>query len=163
MKYVIMGVSGSGKSSVGEALSAAIRAPYIDGDDLHPAENIRKMSQGIPLTDADRWPWLEQVGLRLRQEAGTVIIGCSALRRIYRDHIREAAGEAVTFIHLAGSKALIAGRMGARKGHFMPSSLLDSQFATLEPPEPDELSITVDIDQPVEDMVAGIVAAIGRT
>lgn len=160
MKYVIMGVSGSGKSSVGEALSAVIGAPYIDGDDLHPAENIAKMSAGIPLTDADRWPWLDKVGERLARHEGPVFIGCSALKRIYRDRIREAAGSPVTFIHLAGPKSLIAGRMAHRSGHFMPGSLLDSQYAALEPPGPEEGALTISIDQPLDAMIEQITTAL---
>lgn len=160
MKYVIMGVSGCGKSSVGEALSRTIGAPYIDGDDLHPAANIAKMSAGIPLDDEDRQPWLQKVGETLANHPGPVLIGCSALKRRYRDLIRTAAGEAVTFIHLSGSKDLIAGRMSRRSGHFMPGSLLDSQFAALEPPDPGEKTVTVSIDQPLQAIVAEIAGAI---
>lgn len=159
MKYVIMGVSGSGKSSVGEALSRAIGAPYLDGDDLHPASNIVKMSAGIPLDDDDRWPWLEKVGEMLAAHPGEVIIGCSALKRIYRDRIRKAAGSDVTFIHLTGPKELIAARMNHRAGHFMPSSLLDSQFKTLEPPAQDAKAMAISIDQPLDGIVGDIMAA----
>ncbi len=162
MKYVIMGVSGSGKSSVGEALSAASGMSYIDGDDLHPAANIAKMSAGIPLSDEDRWPWLEKVGQELASAKDGVIVGCSALKRIYRDHIRQAAGGDVTFIHLSGPKALIAARMRERSGHFMPGSLLDSQFAALEPPSSDEQAVTVSIDQPLTRIVADILDGIGK-
>lgn len=158
MKFVIMGVSGSGKTSVGEALSAHLGAPYIDGDALHPPANIAKMSAGIPLTDDDRWPWLEQVGETLRRTPGTVLIGCSALKRRYRDRIRESAGTPVTFLYLQGEKSLIAERMGRRTGHFMPATLLDSQFQALEPPEPGERAITVRIDQPLEGIVADSLA-----
>lgn len=157
MKYVIMGVSGSGKSSVGEALSAAIGAPYVDGDDLHPRSNIEKMSAGIPLTDTDRWPWLDKVGETLRSRPGRVIVGCSALKRIYRDRIRQAADDKVVFIHLVGSKSLIAERMKHRSGHFMPGSLLDSQFAALEYPEADEDAVTISIDQSLGGIVSDIV------
>ncbi|MBB4066632.1 gluconokinase [Gellertiella hungarica] len=160
MKYVIMGVSGSGKSSVGEALSAAMDVPYADGDDLHPAENIARMSAGIPLTDEDRWPWLRAVGEALRAHAGDMIIGCSALKRRYRDCIRQAAGEPVTFIHLDGPRGLIEARMQDRRGHFMPASLLDSQFAALERPDADEDAVTVSIDQPVEGIVADILISL---
>jgi gluconokinase len=156
MKYVIMGVSGSGKSSVGEALSQAMGAPYLDGDDLHPAANIAKMSAGIPLDDDDRWPWLDKVGEMLASHAGEVIVGCSALKRSYRDRIRTAAGSDVTFIHLTGPKELIAARMNHRAGHFMPSSLLDSQFRTLEPPGSDEKAMEISIDQPLDGIVADI-------
>ncbi|HUG63254.1 MAG TPA: gluconokinase, partial [Methylomirabilota bacterium] len=149
LRVVLMGVAGCGKSVVGAALSARLGVPYRDGDDLHPAANIAKMSRGDPLTDDDRWPWLFQVGATL---AGSepMIVGCSSLKRRYRDAIRERAGAAVTFVHLAGSRAVIEKRMTARTGHFMPTSLLDSQFATLEPPGRDERAVTVDIDQTVE-------------
>jgi len=154
-RIVIMGVSGCGKSSVGAALSDALGIPYREGDDLHPPANIAKMRAGETLTDADRWPWLDLVAQDLAAQA-PVILGCSALRRAYRDRIREGAGGPVCFVHLAGSPALIATRMAARSGHFMPASLLDSQFASLEPPEPDEEAITVDIDQPLDRLVEDI-------
>ncbi|MCF1452410.1 gluconokinase [Agrobacterium vitis] len=161
-KLVLMGVSGCGKSSVGAALAASLGAVYIDGDDLHPPQNIARMQAGIPLGDEDRWPWLEAVGTRLAGERGTTIIGCSALKRAYRDRIREKAGGSVRFIHLAGSHAVIARRVSERPGHFMPASLLDSQFAALEPPLADEQAVTVDIDQPLDSLVAAIVSAIGE-
>jgi gluconokinase len=154
-RIVIMGVSGCGKSTVGAALSDALGIPYREGDDLHPPANIAKMRAGEALTDADRWPWLDLVAQDLAAQA-PVILGCSALRRAYRDRIREGAGGPVCFVHLAGSPALIATRMAARSGHFMPASLLDSQFASLEPPEPDEEAITVDIDQPLDRLVEDI-------
>jgi gluconokinase len=153
-KIIVMGVAGSGKSSVGVALAAAMGASYIDGDDLHSAENIAKMSAGIALTDDDRWPWLTRIGDTLAQHPGTILIGCSALKRVYRDLIRKTAGSPVTFIHCAGSRALIAERMAKRPGHFMPTSLLDSQFAALEPPGADEAAITLDIATPLLDLVA---------
>ena len=155
-----MGVAGCGKSSVGVALAAALGLPYRDGDDLHPAENVAKMAAGVPLTDADRAPWLADVGAALAHDA-PLIIGCSALKRRYRDQIRATAGGAVTFVHLAGSRAVIEARMAARQNHFMPVSLLDSQFAALEPPLPDEPSLTVDIDQPLDRVVDEIVAGLG--
>jgi len=154
-RIVVMGVSGCGKSSVGAALSEALGIPYRDGDDLHPPANVAKMRAGEALTDADRWPWLDRVAQELASLA-PVIVGCSALRRAYRDRIRAGAGGPVLFVHLAGSRALIAARMAARSGHFMPASLLESQFATLEPPGPDEAAITVDIDQPMDRLVADI-------
>lgn len=147
-----MGVAGCGKSSVGEALSLRLGVPYRDGDDLHPPENVAKMRAGIPLTDEDRWPWLDRVAQVLAREA-PVIVGCSALKRRYRDRIRQAGP--VTFVYLQGSRNLIAGRMAERKGHYMPLSLLDSQFAALEPPGPDE-AITVSIDQPLEAIVRDV-------
>lgn len=149
-----MGVSGCGKSSVGAALSARLGIPYFDGDDLHKSEAVAKMRDGVPLTDADRWPWLDRVAGVLQDEA-PVIIGCSALKRVYRDRIRAGAGGPVTFVHLAGSRELIASRMGARTGHYMPTSLLDSQFAALEPPGPEE-AITVDIALDLPDLVNAV-------
>ena len=146
-RIVIMGVSGCGKSSVGAGLAERFGIPYRDGDDLHPTANVDKMRAGVPLTDDDRWPWLDRVATVLRDEA-PMIVGCSALRRVYRDRIRQSAGGPVTFIHLAGDRAVIAERMAARTGHYMPTTLLDSQFATLEPPGSDE-ALTVDIDQPL--------------
>ena len=153
-RLVIMGVSGCGKSSVGARLAARLGLNYRDGDDLHPPENVAKMRAGMPLTDADRWPWLDRVGQVFLAEA-PVIVGCSALKRAYRDRIRTAAGGPVTFVHLAGSQEVIAARMALRQGHYMPLSLLDSQFAALEPPAAEE-AITVSIDQPLEALVADI-------
>lgn len=161
-KYVLMGVSGSGKSSVGAALSAETGALYIDGDDLHPQANIEKMSAGIPLTDEDRWPWLSAVGERLGEHEGVLFIGCSALKRSYRALICKKAAAPVMFIHLAGAREVIAERMQHRPGHFMPTSLLDNQFATLELPDSDELSIETDIGKPLEDVVKDILTKIGR-
>lgn len=157
-RIVIMGVSGCGKSSVGAALGAALGIPYRDGDDLHPAANVEKMRNGIPLTDGDRWPWLDRVAHVLNDEA-PVIVGCSALRRAYRDRIRSGAGGAVRFVHLAGSRDIIAARMAARTGHYMPTTLLDSQFATLEAPGPDE-ALTLDIDAPLKALVGAILGDI---
>ena len=157
-RIVIMGVSGCGKSSVGAALGAQLGIPYRDGDDLHPAANVEKMRNGIPLNDGDRWPWLDRVAHVLNDEA-PVIVGCSALRRAYRDRIRSGAGGAVRFVHLAGSRDIIAARMAARTGHYMPTTLLDSQFATLEAPGPDE-ALTLDIDAPLEALVGAILADI---
>ncbi|WP_246102869.1 gluconokinase [Rhizobium straminoryzae] len=159
-RIVLMGVAGCGKSSVGETLAARLGAVYVDGDELHPPENITKMSRGEPLTDEDRWPWLTRVGRSLASAEGIRIIGCSALKRRYRDLIRHEAVSPVVFVHLSGSRDLIAGRMAARTGHFMPTSLLDSQFAALELPEADEQAITVDIGQPLEAVVAKIATSL---
>ena len=153
-RLVIMGVSGCGKSSVGAGLATRLGLNYRDGDDLHPPENVAKMRAGMPLTDADRWPWLDRVGQVFLANA-PVIVGCSALKRAYRDRIRTAAGGPVTFVNLAGSQEVIAARMALRQGHYMPLSLLDSQFAALEPPAAEE-AITVSIDQPLEALVADI-------
>lgn len=156
LRIVIMGVAGCGKSSVGEGLAARLGIPYQDGDDLHPAASVAKMRAGIPLTDDDRWPWLDRVARDLHDRA-PLIIGCSALRRAYRDRIRAGAGGPVRFVHLAGDRDLIAGRMAQRQGHYMPLSLLDSQFAALEPPGPDE-ALTIDIDQPLPAIIDRIAA-----
>lgn len=152
IRVVIMGVSGCGKSSVGEGLSRHLGIPYRDGDDLHPAANVEKMRAGQPLTDADRWPWLDRVASVLANDA-PVIVGCSALRRTYRDRLRAGAGGPVTFVHLTGPREMIAKRMSARSGHYMPLSLLDSQLAALESPGLDE-ALTIDIDQPLAAIIA---------
>lgn len=159
-RFVVMGVSGCGKSSVGAILAAHLAGIYVDGDDLHPAANVAKMRVGIPLTDGDRWPWLDKVGACLALADDTALIGCSALKRVYRDRIRAAVGAPVFFIHLAGTKEIILRRMEARQDHFMPPALLDSQFAALEPPGSDEWAITVDIDQPLDAIVVAIIAAL---
>ena len=156
LRVVIMGVSGCGKSSVGEGLAARLGIPYRDGDDLHPPANVEKMRAGIPLTDDDRWPWLDRVAGVLATEA-PLIVGCSALRRAYRDRLRTGAGGPVQFVHLTGSRDLIAARMATRTGHYMPLTLLDSQFAALEPPGPEE-AFTLDIDQPLPALIDTIAA-----
>jgi len=158
-RVVMMGVSGCGKSAVGTALAARLGVPYVDGDDLHPPANVALMAQGQPLTDADRRPWLDRVAQVLADDA-PVIVGCSALRRRYRDQIRAGAGGPVRFVHLTGPRALIAARMAARTGHYMPLSLLDSQFAALEPPGPDEAALTIDITDPPQVLALRIAAAL---
>ncbi len=157
-RFVVMGVAGCGKSTVGAALAGRIGASYVDGDDLHPAANIARMSAGQPLTDDDRWPWLDRVGAALRDASGVALIGCSALKRAYRDGIRIAAAAPVGFLHLAGTREVIAARMARRSGHFMPLSLLDSQFAALEPLAADEAGATVDIAAPLDAVVDGLEA-----
>lgn len=159
-KFVVMGVSGCGKSSVGTAVAEKLGIGYIDGDDLHPTENIAKMSRGEPLTDSDRVPWLVRVGQRLAEIDGPVIIGCSALKRAYREIIRDKAGEPVCFLHLEGSRETLFERMANRSGHFMPVALLESQLATLEPPGLEETVITADIEQPFDQLVDALVATI---
>jgi gluconokinase len=150
---VVMGVAGCGKTSVGEALAAALAVPFTEGDKLHPPSNVAKMSSGTPLTDDDRWPWLEMIGLALKGDNGQ-IAACSALKRSYRERIAARAGRPVSFIFLDGSREILEKRMHERKGHFMPASLLDSQLATLERPAPDERALRLDIDQPVDLLVA---------
>ncbi|URK86082.1 gluconokinase (plasmid) [Rhizobium sp. RCAM05350] len=161
-KLVIMGVSGCGKSTVGATLAKALDGTYVDGDDLHPAENIAKMSAGTPLHDTDRSPWLDRVGEALTFRQETTIIGCSALKRAYRDRIRARAGAPVLFIHLSGTREEIARRMENRPGHFMPASLLDSQFAALEEPQPDEYAVTVAIDQPFVEILQKLTQILER-
>ena len=150
---VAMGVSGSGKSTVGAALAQRLRVPFADADDFHPPANIAKMTAGEALDDTDRRPWLEAIGewLVAHQETGGVM-SCSALKRIYRDQLRGHAPD-VEFLHLHGSREVIARRQASRPGHFMPASLLDSQFATLEPLAPDERGLTVDVDQAIDQIV----------
>jgi len=154
---VVMGVSGCGKSTIGTALSERIGVHFIDGDRLHPQTNVEKMSHGIALTDHDRLPWLADVGRTLRDyQASGLVLACSALRRMYRDIIRWEAPDTV-FVHAAGDAELIAERMKNRKGHFMPTALLQSQFAALEPLEDDEGGFTVDISQPVARIIDQVV------
>ena len=154
-RVVVMGVSAVGKSSVAAALSRLTGIPWEDGDELHPIANVTKMAAGLPLTDDDRWPWLDKVGAALahaQPEEGAVI-ACSALRRVYRDRIRAAAPGTV-FIHLSGTRELLAYRAGSRSGHFMPSTLLESQFATLEPLEVDESGTALNVTASVTDIAA---------
>ena len=143
-----MGVASCGKTSVGEALAETLGAQFTEGDKLHPAANIAKMSAGTPLTDEDRWPWLAEVGKSLKGSGGK-IASCSALKKIYRQHIAEAAGRPVAFVFLDGSRELLARRIADRKGHIMPPTLLDSQLKTLEPPGADERALRLDIQEPV--------------
>lgn len=152
-----MGVSGCGKSSVGAALAASLGLPFIEGDVLHPQSNVDKMAKGTPLTDEDRWPWLTLIGERAAETLGRgegIVISCSALKRIYRDHLRTATGGHLAFVYLDGSYDLLNRRMGARTGHFMPLGLLDSQLATLEVPTGEPGVVTASIDQTLDAIVA---------
>lgn len=161
---VVMGVSGSGKSTIGAALSQRLRVPFADADDLHPEANIAKMARGEPLDDSDRWPWLEEVGRWLadRTAAGTGgVMSCSALKRSYRDQLRHHAPE-TTFVLLEGGRDIIERRQASRPGHFMPSSLLTSQFSTLEPLEPDEDGVVLEVDQGVDAIVQAYVDTMDR-
>ncbi|XMA36459.1 gluconokinase [Streptomyces albogriseolus] len=140
-----MGVAGTGKTTIGPLLAARFGVPYAEGDDFHPQSNIAKMSAGTPLTDDDRWPWLDAIGDWAQQRAGLGgVVSCSALKRSYRDRLR-AAAPGVVFVHLSGDRALVEDRMSHRKGHFMPTALLDSQFATLQPLGQDEAGVAVDV------------------
>ncbi len=158
--YVIMGVSGSGKSLIGAQLAAALHIDFVEGDDLHPADNVQRMAAGVPLTDADRRGWLLAIGTRLRdaKRAGRgLVVSCSALKRSYRDLLRSAGDDTVRFVYLAGGRALLAERMAQRRGHFMPASLLESQLATLEEPAPDERAWVCDIREKPDAIVADLV------
>nr|WP_218023370.1 gluconokinase [Nocardia altamirensis] len=157
---VVMGVSGSGKSTVGTLLAAALGVEYAEGDDFHPPANVAKMAAGIPLDDADRAPWLDTVAAWLgdRADRGGVVT-CSALKHAYRDRLRTAAPTAF-FVHMAASRAELAHRLADRRGHFMPASLLDSQLAALEPLSEDERGTTVDATRPPEELVHAAAAAV---
>ena len=153
---VVMGVSGSGKTTVGEALAEALGWRFVEGDSFHPARNVAKMAAGHPLDDDDRRPWLEALAAEIaRDEAAgrSSVIGCSALRRAYRDILRTGAPD-VRFLHVHGDTALLMERVSHRPGHFFPASLLESQLATLEPLGPDERGVVVDVAASVPDMVA---------
>ena len=153
---VVMGVSGCGKSTIGEALAGALGGRYFDGDDFHSAENVEKMRAGNPLTDEDRWPWLDRLGQMISTCDGIVVLACSALRRAYRDRITDAACEPVLFVHLAGDEALVTARQAARVGHYMPPSLVQSQFETLEAPGEDENAVTTHICGSVDEILTNI-------
>ncbi|HNM86956.1 MAG: gluconokinase [Mycobacterium sp.] len=152
MPIVVMGVSGSGKSTVGAALAQRLRVPFADADDFHPAANIAKMSAGQPLDDDDRYPWLEKIGEWLADHADGGVMSCSALKRSYRDQLRRHSPR-TRFLHLYGTAELIGRRQASRPGHFMPAALLRSQFDTLEPLEPDEDGVTIAVDQSVDSIV----------
>jgi gluconokinase len=154
-----MGVSGSGKSTIAERLAARLGWRYEDGDKYHPPANVAKMSAGHPLTDEDRWPWLQAIADEIDRtctQGERAVVACSALKRAYRDILVHGRND-VRIVFLNGTHDLIAARLAARKGHFMPPGLLTSQFKTLEPPQPTERPITVSIDAPVEAIVDDII------
>ncbi|MFN6956109.1 MAG: gluconokinase [Acetobacteraceae bacterium] len=161
---VVMGVSGAGKSTVGALLAERLGWPFEDGDSFHPPANVEKMRAGTPLTDEDRWPWLAAIAQRIaaaRAGGRGVVIACSALRRAYRDVLR--AGHAdIRFLHLTGEPALIMARQAARQGHYMPASLVASQFATLEPPDTEADVIDLDVDPEPPAIVQKAIAALRR-
>ena len=164
MILVVMGVAGSGKTTIARMLADRLGWRFQEGDALHPPANVAKMSAGTPLTDEDRWPWLHAIAAVIdgwRAEGASGIVTCSALKRAYRAILAGGRPD-VRIVHLAGDKALIAARMAARKGHFMPTALLDSQFATLEPPGADEAPITIDIGLEPEAIVERLLAALPR-
>ncbi|KAF5887053.1 gluconokinase [Rhizobium sp. PEPV16] len=157
LAVIVMGVSGCGKSSVGERIAAEYCMGFLEGDQLHPAGNVEKMAQGIPLDDDDRLPWLDRIGEEIRTAQETsqgLVISCSALKRSYRDRLRQAAGGRLAFVFLEGTRDLLLSRMKARQGHFMPASLLDSQLQTLERPGGEPDVVTVAINTGLNDIVA---------
>jgi len=157
-----MGVAGVGKTTVGRALAAAMDCAFVDGDDLHPAANVAKMTTGAPLTDADRAPWLAAVAAQVDawRAAGVCgVVTCSALKRAYREVVVGARAD-VSLVYLAASPELVRARMEGRRDHFMPVSLLESQFADLEPPGADERAVVVDASLSVAEIVAQVVAAL---
>ncbi|HZP19081.1 MAG TPA: gluconokinase [Bauldia sp.] len=159
---VLMGVAGSGKTVTGEALAKRLGFRFLDGDYLHPRANVAKMASGVPLTDDDRWPWLDAIGHAIAAEENGVVVACSALKRAYRERLTAAAGKPLAFILLDGSEATLAERLGRRKGHFMPPSLLKSQLATLERPGTGERAAIVSVETSVAEVVEAAVAALAR-
>jgi gluconokinase len=156
---VVMGVSGSGKSSLGQGLAALHGVPFIEGDDFHSPVRIAKMASGIPLDDIDRWPWLDSIGAALGESArqkGIAVASCSALKRTYRDRLRAAADISLAFVCLVGTKALLLARLQSRTGHYMPVTLLESQLAILEPPNKDERGLILDAGEPVAHLSAAV-------
>jgi len=160
---IVMGVSGSGKSTIGDKLAERLGWTYEDGDKFHPASNVAKMSAGHPLTDEDRWPWLQAIAGEIDRACKVgqhVVIACSALKHAYRDILVHGRDD-VRIIYLKGTPKLIEGRLAQRKGHFMPPGLLTSQFKTLEPPDPRENPVTVSIDASVDTIVDDIIRQLG--
>jgi gluconokinase len=161
-RVVVMGVSGSGKSTIAALLAERLALEYVDADWLHPRSNVEKMQRGIPLDDQDRWPWLRAIAARmaeLRASGKGCVVACSALKRAYRDVLREGC-EDVLFVHLHGPAKAIAPRLTGREGHFMPASLLASQLATLEPPQADERALVVDLALAPAEIVEAVVTSL---
>jgi gluconokinase len=159
---VVMGVSGSGKSTIGRLLADALSVPYLEGDDVHSPENVARMRSGQALTDEQRRDWLETLSAHLaraRRDGQGLVVSCSALKRSYRDVLRRGAPQ-LRLVHLKAEKSLLAERSARRQGHYMPVSLLDSQFATLEPPGEDEAALTYDVGLPPSEIIQSILAAL---
>ncbi len=164
LRVVVMGVSGCGKSTVGEGLAQTLGLPYIEGDELHPPDNVVRMAAGIPLTDADRQGWLRAVADQLAQAASQqrgVVVACSALKRAYRDLLRKAAPD-LRLVYLYGEEALLAWRLAHRQGHYMPASMLQSQLQALEPPGDDEGALALDVVQSPQALVEAAARALRR-
>jgi gluconokinase len=161
---VVMGVSGAGKSTIGSLLAERLHRLLIEGDSLHPPQNIEKMSHGMPLGDEDRMPWLKSIAARIddaRQSHQPIVVTCSALKRAYRDRLRHGH-EDVRFVHLKGDIEVIGARMAARQHHFMPTALLKSQFDTLEPPTSDERALSISVELEPEQIVEAVVGMLER-
>jgi len=164
MRVVVMGVSGCGKSTVGQGLALQLGHRFLEGDELHPPENVQRMAEGIPLTDADRAGWLTRIAAEVAGAAARgegLVVTCSALKRAYRDQLRAACGD-LHFVYLHGPHTLLQQRLQARQGHYMPASLLDSQLSTLEPPGADEQVLPLDIRMPVANLIDAARAALER-
>lgn len=160
---VVMGVSGAGKSTVGGLLARTVGCPFLEGDAHHGAANVAKMASGTPLSDEDRWPWLDALGAAAKAALASsprVVVACSALKRGYRERLTAAIGAPTLFVLLDAQREALECRMATRSGHFMPASLLDSQLATLERPAPDEMALTLDADEPPETLCRRIVSVI---
>ena len=153
---IVMGVSGSGKSTIAEQLASSIGATFLDADDYHPQHNVDKMSRGEALTDDDRWPWLKTFGETMAAQPALCVGACSALKRVYRSRLTESAKEPILFVYLNGDRTLLMERMSGRKDHFMPTTLLDSQLNTLEIPDADEYAISIDISGTPEEIIERI-------
>lgn len=165
LAIVVMGVSGSGKSTLGAALAGAIGCRFIEGDDFHAPESIDRMRSGAPLTDDNRWPWLERLGREVSAELSQsriAVASCSALKKSYRDRLREIIAAPVLFVLLEGEIEELRRRLTARRDHYMPPSLLDSQLATLERPEPDESALTLDAAQPTPLLCERVLSSLGH-
>ncbi|HSW21578.1 MAG TPA: gluconokinase [Burkholderiaceae bacterium] len=161
---VVMGVCGSGKSTVGAAIALNLNATFLEGDEFHPPDNVARMAAGIALTDGDRQGWLQALGAQLgnaRREERAVVLSCSALKRSYRDILRQQASD-LALVYLAGTPELLAQRLAGRSGHYMPPSLLASQLATLEPPQADEHALTLDIARAPQAIVQDVLAWLGH-
>ena len=158
---LVIGVSGTGKSTVGRRLALRLDVPFLEGDDFHPSANIRKMSQGIPLADEDRWPWLDALAAAVtaRRTGGGIVATCSALKRRYRDRLRASIAPPLLFACLTADRATLAARMKSRQGHFMPESLLDSQLADFEVPGADERARILAADSPIDALIADLISA----